>query len=118
MVETNPLEPAYSAAPAPAEDPVQHVFVPDYQGTAIWVSLGAMATEVALRVDPEGGRRWLRGHLDVLERDGTAWEVLFYINPPRRHTVRLGRVSSRIAQTAKTRIESLVAAITRFQPAL
>jgi hypothetical protein len=73
---TDPLPLRYSAAPAAAEDPVQHVFVPDYQGTAIWVSLGAMAVEVALRVDPPRGERWLRGHLDVLERDGTAWEVL------------------------------------------
>ena len=50
--------------------------MPDYQGTAIWTSLGAMATEVALRVDPERGRRWLRGHIEVVERDGTMWEVL------------------------------------------
>jgi integrase len=43
-------------------------------------------------------------------RRGTTWEVLFYITPPKRHTVRLGRVSARIAQTATSRIESLVAA--------
>ena len=46
---TEPLPLRYSAAPAATEDRVQRVFVPDYQGTAIWTSLGAMATDVALR---------------------------------------------------------------------
>jgi hypothetical protein len=35
-----------------------------------------MATAVALRADPPRGERWLRGHVDVIERDGTMWEVL------------------------------------------
>jgi hypothetical protein len=73
---TSPLPLRYSAAPPENEDGVQRLFVPDYQGTAIWTSLGAMATEVALRVDPLRGERWLRGHLEVIERDGTMWEVL------------------------------------------
>jgi hypothetical protein len=73
---TDPLPLRYSAAPPGTEDPVQRLFVPDYQGTAIWTSLGAMACEVALRVDPPRGERWLRGHLEVVERDGTMWEVL------------------------------------------
>ena len=41
---------------------------------------------------------------------GTTWEILFYVVPPKRHTVRLGRINARIAQTAKSRIESLIAA--------
>jgi hypothetical protein len=73
---TDPLPLRYSAAPPSAEDTVQRLFVPDYQGTAIWTSLGAMAIEVALRVDPPRGERWLGGHVAVVERDGTAWEVL------------------------------------------
>jgi hypothetical protein len=73
---TDPLPLRYSAARPPAEDRVQRLFVPDYQGTATWTSLGAMAAEVALRVDPECGERWLRGHLAIVERDGTMWEVL------------------------------------------
>jgi hypothetical protein len=73
---TDPLPLRYSGVLPAAEDAVQRVFVPDYQGTAIWTSLGAMATEVALRVDPERGQRWLRGHMEVVERDGTMWEVL------------------------------------------
>lgn len=73
---TSPLPLRYSAAPPQNEDGVQRLFVPDYQGTATWTSLGAMATDVALRVDPPRGERWLRGHLDVVERDGTMWEVL------------------------------------------
>jgi len=73
---TDPLPLRYSAARPTAEDRVQRVFVPDYQGTATWTSLGAMAIDVALRVDPERGARWLRGHVAVVERDGTLWEVL------------------------------------------
>lgn len=72
----DPLPLRYSAARAATEDKVQRVFVPDYQGTAIWTSLGAMATEVALRVDPERGLDWLREAVAVIERDGTMWEVL------------------------------------------
>ena len=73
---TSPLPLRYSAAPPENEDGLQRLFVPDYQGTAIWTSLGAMATDVALRVDAERGQRWLRGHIEVVERDGTMWEVL------------------------------------------
>jgi hypothetical protein len=73
---TDPLPLRYSAARPAAEDLLQRAFVPDYQGTATWTSLGAMATAVALRVEPERGERWLRGHLEIVERDGTMWEVL------------------------------------------
>jgi integrase len=41
---------------------------------------------------------------------GTTWEVLVYVSPQSRPNIRLGRVNARIAQTAKARIESLVAA--------
>jgi hypothetical protein len=72
----SPLPLRYSARRADGEDRVQRLFVPDYQGTATWTSLGAMATAVALRADPPRGERWLRGHVEVIERDGTMWEVL------------------------------------------
>jgi hypothetical protein len=81
---TDPLPLRYSAAPSISEDAVQRVFVPDYQGTAIWTSLGAMATEVALRVDLPRGEGWLREHLAVIERDGTMWEVLDQTQRPYR----------------------------------
>jgi hypothetical protein len=73
---TDPLPLRYSAVRSAAEDGVQRLFVPDYQSTAIWTSLGAMAIDVALRVDPPRGERWLRGYVDIVERDGTAWEVI------------------------------------------
>jgi integrase len=41
---------------------------------------------------------------------GATWEVLFYLPDMKRPTVRLGRVSQRIADTAKRMIEALVAA--------
>ncbi|HSW43062.1 MAG TPA: hypothetical protein VLM76_11185 [Patescibacteria group bacterium] len=73
---THPLPLRYSAAPSAAEDVVQRLFVPNYQGTAIWTSLGAMATEVALRAGSQRGLGWLRANVAVIERDGTMWEVL------------------------------------------
>ena len=39
------------------EDPVQRLFVPDYQGTAIWTSLGAIYAPAAGPHRPPGGRR-------------------------------------------------------------
>ncbi len=87
----DPLPLRYSAAPSRDADRVQRVFVPDYQGTAIWTSLGAMAIEISLRVDPDRGARWLRGHLDVVERDGTVWEVLDRSLMPYRGRVGLWR---------------------------
>ena len=39
------------------EDPVQRLFVPDYQGTAIWTSLGAIYLQLLRPDRPPGGRR-------------------------------------------------------------
>jgi hypothetical protein len=58
------------------EDPVQRLFVPDYQGTAIWSSLGAMYLQLIERVDPVAVTVPLSIYADLIERDGTVWEVL------------------------------------------
>jgi hypothetical protein len=50
-----------------------------------------MAIDVALRVDPERGERWLRGHVAVVERDGTLWEVLDDAGRPYRGRLGLWR---------------------------
>lgn len=74
---TAPLPLRYAARPAPsAEDPVQRWFVPDYQGTAIWSSLGAIHLQLLDRVDPAAVVAPLAGYASVIERDGTVWEVL------------------------------------------
>jgi hypothetical protein len=58
------------------EDPVQTLFVPDYQGTAIWTSLGAIYLQLLDRIDRPAAVAALAGHAAVIERDGTVWEVL------------------------------------------
>jgi len=61
---------------ARAEDRIQRLFVPDYQGTAIWSSLGAIYLQLLDRVDPAAVDGPLRGWTDLVERDGTVWEVV------------------------------------------
>jgi hypothetical protein len=58
------------------EDPVQRLFVPDYQGTAIWTSLGAIYLQLLDRIDRPAVAAALAGYATVIERDGTVWEVL------------------------------------------
>ena len=41
---------------------------------------------------------------------GTTWRIRFVDHDSRRQTIRLGKISRRIAETAKVRIEALVAA--------
>ncbi len=72
-----PLPLRYAAQPAPEdEDPVQHLFVPDYQGTAIWTSLGAIYLQLLERVDPAAVAEPLAAYAALVEREGTVWEVL------------------------------------------
>ena len=59
-----------------AEDPVQRLFVPDYQGTAIWSSLGAIYLQLLDRVDPAAVDGPLARYVEHIEREGTVWEVL------------------------------------------
>lgn len=59
-----------------AEDPIQRLFVPDYQGTSIWTSLGAMYVDLLRRVDPALCAAAIGRYVDLVERDGTLWEVL------------------------------------------
>lgn len=74
---TRPLPLRYAATADPAgEDPVQHLFVPDYQGTAIWTSLGAIYLQLLDRVDPAAAAAPLAAYAALVEREGTVWEVL------------------------------------------
>jgi hypothetical protein len=58
------------------EDRVQRLFVPDYQGTAIWTSLGAIYLQLLDRVDPAAVEMPLALYAALVERDGTVWEVV------------------------------------------
>jgi hypothetical protein len=73
----DPLPLRYSARYVPAaEDPVQRWFVPDYQGTAIWTSLGAIYLQLLDRVDPAAVEAPLAAYERLVETSGTVWEVL------------------------------------------
>lgn len=60
---------------AALEDPVQRLFVPDYQGTSVWTSLGGIYLALLARVDPPAARAGLAAYARLIERDGTLREV-------------------------------------------
>jgi hypothetical protein len=73
---TRPLPLRYAAGRnAAAEDPVTRLFVPDYQGSAIWTSLGAMYLRLLQRADPAAARPVVERYRALVERDGTVREV-------------------------------------------
>jgi hypothetical protein len=73
----DPLPLRYAGRHVPsAEDPVQRWFVPDYQGTAIWTSLGAIYLQLLERVDPAAVEPPLAAYATLIEEAGTVWEVL------------------------------------------
>jgi hypothetical protein len=73
----DPLPLRYVARRDPGvEDPHASWLIPDYQGTAIWSSLGAMYLALLERVDPAGAEAGLNAWARRIEADGTVWEVL------------------------------------------
>ena len=73
---TRPLPLRYAARrAASAEDPMTRLFVPDYQGTAIWTSLGAMYLRLLQRSDPAAASSALDDYRRLVERDATVREV-------------------------------------------
>jgi hypothetical protein len=72
----DPLPLRYAARRRPAaEDPVQRRLVPDYQGTAIWTSLGGWYLRLLGRADPPAARAVAARYRAAIERAGTLWEV-------------------------------------------
>ena len=53
----------------------RHV-LPNYQGTTVWTSLGAMYIQLLRWVDPAAAEREIERYRGWIERDGTYWEVL------------------------------------------
>jgi hypothetical protein len=53
----------------------RHV-LPDYQGSTVWTSLGAMYLHLLCVVDPGAAAREIARYAGWIERDGTYWEVL------------------------------------------
>jgi len=86
---TSPLPLRYATRRnARAEDPVQRLFVPDYQGTSVWSSLGAIYLALLARVDVSEARAGLAAYARLIERDGTLREV--YTSELRPYRGRLG----------------------------
>jgi hypothetical protein len=74
-----------------AEGRVQRRLVGDYQGTAIWTSLGAMYLRLLQRADPEPSRPVVAAYRSLVERDRTVVEVYDGRVPgPRPYRGRLG----------------------------
>ncbi len=53
----------------------RHV-LPDYQGSTVWTSLGAMYIQVLRTVDPALAAAETARYIEWIERDGTFWEVM------------------------------------------
>jgi hypothetical protein len=53
----------------------RHV-LPDYQGSTVWTSLGAIYLQLLRSVDPVAAEREIARYVAWIERDGTYWEVL------------------------------------------
>jgi hypothetical protein len=50
--------------------------LPDYQGSTVWTSLGAMYLQVLRTVDPTLATIETARYVEWIERDGTFWEVM------------------------------------------
>jgi hypothetical protein len=74
---TSPLPLRYETQ----RDPTKEVWLtrhllPDYQGSTVWTSLGAMFLQVQRSVDPDRAADGITQYTELIERDGTYWEVL------------------------------------------
>ena len=50
--------------------------LPDYQGSTVWTSLGAIYLQLLGSVDPALAATETARYVEWIERDGTFWEVL------------------------------------------
>ncbi len=67
----------YTTHPTPSREVwlVRHL-LPDYQGSSIWTSLGAMYLSLLRTVDAAKAEAGTKRYVEWIERDGTYWEVL------------------------------------------
>ena len=73
----DPLPLRYEVSHDPAKEVwlARHLF-PDYQGSTVWTSLGAMYLQLLSGLDPAAAVAGIAGYRAIIERDGTFWEVL------------------------------------------
>ncbi len=50
--------------------------LPDYQGSTVWTSLGSIYLQLLRTANPEECARETARYVELIERDGTFWEVL------------------------------------------
>jgi hypothetical protein len=96
------------------EDPVTGWFVPDYQGSAIWTSLGAMYLRLLQRCDPAAAQPIAEAYRRLIERDGTVREV-YDGGDPRLRPYR-GRLAIFVADEAMLWAAILAEAFEQEQP--
>jgi hypothetical protein len=67
----------YTTHPTPESEVwlVRHL-LPDYQGSSIWTSIGAIYLALLQTVDPDRAAAETERYRSWIERDGTYWEVL------------------------------------------
>ena len=51
-------------------------FMPDYQGSTVWTSLGSMYLQLLHSIEPQRARPEIDRYISWIERDGTFWEVI------------------------------------------
>lgn len=87
----HPMPLRYVARPElDREDPQATWLLPDYQGSAVWTSLGAMYLALLARADPTVAAEVLARYAERIEADGTLWEV-FAATPDGRLRPYVGR---------------------------
>ena len=74
---TSPLPLRYETSRDPAKEVwlTRHL-LPDYQGSTVWTSLGAMFLQLQRSVAPRRASEGIERYTELVERDGTFWEVL------------------------------------------
>jgi hypothetical protein len=74
---TAPYPLRYETARRPEKEVwLTRFLLPDYQGSSVWTSLGAMYLSLLARVDALKAEFETSRYRDWIERDGTYWEVL------------------------------------------
>ena len=73
----NPYPLKYEPVRRPEIEPwFVRTFLPDYQGSTVWTSLGSMYLQLLNSIQPEVARPEIDRYVDWIERDGTFWEVI------------------------------------------
>jgi hypothetical protein len=73
----NPYPLKYEPVRRPEIEPwFVRTFMPDYQGSTVWTSLGSMYLQLLHSTQPEAARPEMDRYVDWIERDGTFWEVI------------------------------------------